>query len=70
MDRALVSAHGKMVALMASILHAKGITTTDEVAKLLKVFSETVGETDPEEAEILALWSQTVAAALPLRAKH
>lgn len=59
-----------MVALVASILHHKGITTTDEFASLLKVFSETVGESDPEEAEILALWSETVAAMLPLRAKH
>ncbi len=70
MDRALVSAHGKMVALVASVLHAKGVTTTDEFARLIQVFADTVGETDPEEAAILELWSQTVAAMLPPKAKH
>jgi hypothetical protein len=70
MDRDLISAHGKMVALVASVLHASGVTTTDEFARLLKVFADTVGETDAEEAEILALWSETVAAMLPPQPKH
>lgn len=70
MDRALVSAHGKMVALVASVLHAAGVTTTDEFARLLKVFAETVGETDAHEAEILALWSETVGALLPEQPRH
>ena len=65
MDRALVCAHGKMVAMVASVLQASGVTTTDEFARLLKVFAETVGEADEEQAEILALWSETVAAMLP-----
>jgi hypothetical protein len=70
MDRDLISAHGKMVALVASVLQASGVTTTDEFARLLKVFADTVGETDTEQAEILALWSETVAAMLPPRPKH
>jgi hypothetical protein len=70
MDRDLISAHGKMVALVASVLQASGVTTTDEFARLLKVFADTVGETDTEQAEILALWSETVAAMLPPPAKH
>ena len=70
MDRDLISAHGKMVALVASVLQASGVTTTDEFARLLKVFADTVGETDAEEAEILALWSETVAAMLPPQPKH
>jgi hypothetical protein len=70
MDRALVCAHGKMVALVASVLQASGVTTTDEFARLLKVFAETVDETDVDQAEILALWSQTVAAMLPPQPKH
>ena len=70
MDRALVAAHGKMIALVASILHAAGVTTTDEFARLLKVFAETVGETDEQEAEILSLWSETVAALLPEQLRH
>jgi hypothetical protein len=70
MDRDLVSAHGKMVALVASVLQASGVTTTDEFARLLKVFADTVGETDTEQAEILTLWSETVAAMLPPSAKH
>jgi hypothetical protein len=69
MDRALVCAHGKMVA-MASVLQASGVTTTDEFARLLKVFADTVGEADAEQAEILALWSETVAAMLPPQPKH
>ena len=70
MDRDLVSAHGKMVALVASVLQASGVTTTDEFARLLQVFAETVGETDAEQAEILALWSDTVAAMLPPPPRH
>ena len=49
MDRDLISAHGKMVALVASVLQASGVTTTDEFARLLKVFADTVGETDTEQ---------------------
>lgn len=70
MDKALVSAHGKMVALLASVLHASGVTTTDEFARLLKVFADTVGETDAQEAEILTLWSETVSALLPEHRTH
>lgn len=70
MDRALVCAHGKMVALVASVLQASGVTTTEEFARLLQVFAETVGETDAEQAEILALWSETVAAMLPPQPRH
>ena len=70
MDRDLIGAHGKMVALVASVLQASGVTTTDEFARLLKVFADTVGETDAEQAEILALWSETVAAMLPSQPKH
>ena len=70
MDRALVSAHGKMVAVVASVLHAAGVTSTDEFARLLKVFADTVAETDEQEAEILALWSETVAALLPEQTSH
>lgn len=70
MDRDLISAHGKMVALVASVLQASGVTTTDEFARLLKVFADTVGETDTEQGEILALWSETVAAMLPTQPKH
>jgi len=69
-DRALVSAHGKMVALVASVLHAAGVTTTDEFARLLRVLAETVGETDEQEAEILMLWSETVATLLPDQLRH
>lgn len=70
MDRALVCAHGKMVALLASVLQASGVTTTDEFARLLQVFADTVDEADADQAEILALWSQTVAEMLPPQPKH
>lgn len=70
MDRALIHAHGKMVAVVASVLQASGVTTTEEFARLLKVFAATVGEADEEQAEILALWSETVAAMLSQQATH
>ncbi len=70
MDRALVCAHGKMVALVASVLQASGVTTTEEFARLLQVFADTVEETDAEQAEILSLWSETVAAMLPPQPRH
>lgn len=70
MDQALVAAHGKMVALVASVLHAAGVTTTHEFTRLLKMFADTVGEADAQEAEILTLWSETVAALLPENRTH
>jgi hypothetical protein len=70
MDRALVTAHGKFVAVVASVLQAAGVTTTEEFAGLLRVFAQTVGEDDPQEAEILTLWADTVAAMLPTTARH
>lgn len=70
MDRALVCAHGKMVAVVASVLAASGVITTEEFARLLKVFADVVGETDTDEAEILTLWSETVAALLPEPRSH
>jgi hypothetical protein len=70
LNRSLVSAHGKFVAVVASVLQGAGVTTTQEFAKLLFVFSEAVGEDDPDEAEILSLWAATVAAMLPVAPKH
>jgi hypothetical protein len=70
MDRALVSAHGKLVALVASVLHAAGVATTDEFSSLIRVLAEVVAEQDMEEAAILRLWADTVEAMLPLSAKH
>ncbi len=70
MDRALVCAHGKMVAMVASVLQASGVTTTTEFANLLRVFAQTVGEDDAQQAEILALWADTVAAMLPAEPRH
>lgn len=70
MDRALVTSHGKFVAVVASVLQAAGVTTTGEFAELLRVFAQTVGEDNPQEAEILALWADTVAAMLPPKPPH
>lgn len=65
MDRALIIAHGKLVAMIARLLEASGVTTTDEFARLLAVFASTVSETEPTEGEILALWAATVRASQP-----
>ena len=65
MDRSLITAHGKVVAVVASVLQAAGVTTTDEFARLLQTFAQVVDEDDPQEAEILAQWADTIAAMLP-----
>lgn len=65
MDRSLITAHGKFVAVVASVLQAAGVTTTDEFARLLQTFAQVVDEDDPQEAEILAQWADTIAAMLP-----
>lgn len=70
MDRPLVIAHGKLVALLASVLQGAGVTTTTEFARLLALYAEVVGETEPAEAEILSLWAQTIREMLPPEATH
>nr|WP_316629447.1 hypothetical protein [uncultured Brevundimonas sp.] len=70
MDRPLVVAHGKLVALVASVLQGAGVTTTDEFSRLLAIYAATVSETEPAEGEILALWAQTISEMLPPKATH
>ena len=70
MDHALVSAHGKVVALVAALLHAAGVTTTGEFARLIDALGQTVAETNEEEAQILGLWAHTVSAMLPIEPRH
>ncbi len=70
MDRALIVAHGKLVALLASVLQAAGVATADEFARLLGVFAATVAETESEEGEILAVWAATIRTMQPAKLKH
>lgn len=70
MDRPLVAAHGKLVALLASILQGAGVTTTEEFARLLSVYAAVVSETEPAEGEILSLWAETVDEMLAPKVTH
>jgi len=70
LDRALIVAHGKLVALLANVLQAAGVITADEFARLLGVFAATVAETESEEGEILAVWAATIRTMQPAKLKH
>ncbi len=70
MDRSLVVAHGKLVALIVSVLQAAGVVTADEFARLLGIFAASVAETESEEGEILALWAATIRTMQPAKLKH
>jgi hypothetical protein len=70
MDRASIVAHGTLLALLASVLEAAGITTRDEFARLLSLFAATVAETEPDEGEILALWAATIGSTQPTKLKQ
>lgn len=70
MDRSLVVAHGKLVALIASVLQAAGVVAADEFARLLGVLAATVAETESEEGEILALWAASVRTMQQAELKH
>jgi hypothetical protein len=58
----LVEAQAKLTAFIASMFNRTGVVSTVEFAALLSMFAVVVGETEPEQGEILALWAATVRA--------
>mgnify|MGYP001170056560 CR=1 FL=1 len=56
-ERALVCANGKALAMLATALQARGHLEVKEFADLLGVFSVVVGEEDDLEGAILAIWA-------------
>jgi hypothetical protein len=60
MDRTLILAQGKALALVAALLQRGGIVEAAEFGDMLGVFSVTVAETDPEEGDVLAIWAAII----------
>jgi hypothetical protein len=52
-----------MAALIATLLERHGFIVRGEFSQLLSHFAAIVGETEPEQADILALWAAIVAEA-------
>jgi hypothetical protein len=48
------------LALVAAMLQRGGVISVDEFANILGIFAVTVGESEPDEGEILALWAGIV----------
>ena len=60
MDRQLILATGKAMALVAAMLQRGGIVTAEVFGGLLAVFAVTVAEDEPEEGDILAVWASII----------
>lgn len=57
MDRALIAAHGKALAMLATTLQARGVLDVEDFAGTLAVFSVVVAEDSELEGDILAVWA-------------
>ena len=60
MDRQLILATGKAMALIGAMLERGGIVTAEEFGGLLAVFAVTVAEDEPEQGDILAVWASII----------
>ena len=60
MDRQLILATGKAMALIGAMLERGGIGTAEEFGGLLAVFAVTVAEDEPEQGDILAVWASII----------
>lgn len=56
-ERALVGANGKALAMLVTALQARGHLDAREFADLLGIFSVVIGEDDDLEGMILAVWA-------------
>lgn len=56
-DRAVITAQGKALMLLATMLHARGVMDMEEFAGTLAVFSVVVAEDNAAEGDILAVWA-------------
>lgn len=56
MSDAALLAQGKALALVAAMLQRGGVISVEEFGNILGLFAVTVGETEPDEGDILALW--------------
>ena len=60
MDRTLILAQGKALALLAAMLQRGGIIDASEFGNLLGIYAVTVAETEPDQGDILAVWAGIV----------
>ncbi|RYF22382.1 MAG: hypothetical protein EOO77_04215 [Oxalobacteraceae bacterium] len=58
MDRSLIYAHGKALALLAAVLHRSGVVPAAELGDLMAGLSDI--EDDLEQSAILAIWSDLI----------
>lgn len=58
MDRSLIYAHGKALALLAAVLHRAGVVPAMELGNLMAGLSDI--EDDVEQSAILAIWSDLI----------
>jgi hypothetical protein len=59
-EMTLVRAQGKMVVLLAAMLHGAGVTPFSEFAAKLGVYAVAVSDDEPAEGQILAYWAGMV----------
>lgn len=60
MSAAALLAQGKALALVAAMLQRGGVISVEEFGNILGLFAVTVGETESDEGDILALWAGIV----------
>jgi hypothetical protein len=58
-------AQGHFIVFLSSLLERRGVTATGELAKLLQVYADVVGESEPGEDAILAYWAAVARGATP-----
>ncbi len=58
-DLATIRAVGHLTALLATLMHRKGIIDVSEFAEILAIFATITGETDPAGGLTLAYWAGT-----------
>lgn len=59
-ERALIAAHGKTLAMLATTLQASGQLDARRFAEMLALFGAIVGEDDDLQGAILAIWADVV----------
>lgn len=57
-DRALIAAHGKVLALLAALLDRAGVVDASEFGAMLSAFSDL--DDDPDQQAILAAWADAI----------
>ena len=65
MDRALILAHGKALALIATVLDRAGVVPATELGALMGLFSDI--ENDLEQQAILSTWADLITEAGDLK---